>query len=557
MAKKKDEITEILFRHKILTPESLLRVQQEIKKTGLSFTQVLEKLGIISQEKLANLIAEEIGIPLIDLGSYFIDKEVLKLIPQEIAKKYKIMPLFKIGDILTIAMANPRDILIIDEIKQITKVQEIEPLLALEDTILETIEKYYSQKEEVTEIIKSIQDKESIEEAGDTGVMEVKEAPIIKLVNLIITQAVRDRASDIHIEPEKDLLRVRYRIDGVLQEVNTFSKHLQNVIVSRIKLMANMDIAEKRTPQDGKINLKIENKDLDIRVSSFPTLFGENIVMRILDKSSIFLGLKELGFQKDDLERFQRLISASHGIVLVTGPTGSGKTTTLYAALTAINSMEKNIITIEDPVEYQLPLIRQTQVNPKAGLTFATGLRSILRQDPDIIMVGEIRDRETAEIAIQAALTGHLVFSTLHTNDAPSTLVRLIDMGVESFLVAGTILGVVAQRLIRVNCQECKEKVKPLKEVLRELSIEKKEIVVYKGRGCDNCRGTGYRSRTGIFEILTMSESIKKLVLKRASAYELRQVALEEGMRPLLQDGLDKAFQGITTLEEVLRVTRE
>jgi type IV pilus assembly protein PilB len=370
----------------------------------------------------------------------------------------------------------------------------------------------------------------------------------------LIAEAVKSRASDIHIEPEHENLRVRYRIDGLLQETDLLPKHLQDNVISRIKVLSNMDIAETRKAQDGRINMKLGNKELDIRVSTFPTIYGENVVMRLLDKASVLLGLKELGFLEDNLLNFNKLISRPNGIILVTGPTGSGKTTTLYAALTSISSMEKNIITIEDPVEYELPLIRQTPVNPKAGITFANGLRNILRQDPDIIMVGEIRDKETVEIAIQASLTGHLVFSTLHTNDAPSALTRLIDMGVEPFMVSSTIIGIMAQRLVRLICVKCKEKYIPDQAALEELGLPKQGDY-FHGRGCPVCKKTGFLGRIGIFELLMVNEEIRKMIEAKSSADEIKKKALALGMKTLRQDGIVKVQRGLTTAQEILRVT--
>lgn len=549
---KKDKIVKILTKNKILTSEQLQIVEEETKRTGLSFSKALEKLGIITERELTQLISQEIGVPFVDISHYLIDVDLIKLIPQKIAKRYKLMPLFRVEDTLTIAMANPRDVLALDEVRQVTGIENVEAVLSTEEMILKALDEYYIEGEKVQDLLKGMQADESVK-ARD---VELKQAPIIKIVNLIVTEAVRSRASDIHLEPEKDILRLRYRVDGVLHEVNTFPKHLQSAVISRIKLMADMDIAESRLPQDGKISIKIEEKDLDIRVSSFPTVCGENIVMRILDKSSVIMGLDQLGFLKEELTKFGQLIRAPYGIILVTGPTGCGKTTTLYAILSAINSIEKNIVTIEDPVEYELPLIRQTQVNPKAGLTFASELRAILRQDPDIIMVGEIRDTETAEVAIQAALTGHLVLSTLHTNDATSALTRLIDMQIEPFLVSSTVIGVLAQRLIRLICTDCKEKYSPSKDVSQSLNLAAAKQL-YRGAGCKICKHTGFLGRTGIFELLMINEELKSMVLRRASSQELRKVAIESGMKSLYQDGVAKVKKGLSTVEEVLRVAKE
>ncbi|MBM3252386.1 MAG: type II secretion system protein GspE, partial [Candidatus Omnitrophica bacterium] len=429
---------DLLIKKGIITQDQLAKAKEEAGKAGLSIEKALDKLGFISEVDIAQIMADSIGVPFMDLSDYLIDSEVIKLVPEATANKYKVVPLFKIGDTLTVAMADPLDVAAIDEIRIKGKVGTVEPVLATEEMIQKAIDQYYGAIGNVEELIKGLtKEKLEAKTRGAQGLLEIAEdAPVIKLVNLIITQAVKDKASDIHIEPEEDKVRIRYRIDGVLHEIKDIPKHLQSALASRVKVMAQMDIAETRNAQDGRIQLKMENKNIDLRVSSFPTVHGENIVLRILDKTSVLLGLPELGFNNKDLKEFDKIIRHPNGIILVTGPTGSGKTTTLYAALSTINTMEKNIITIEDPVEYEIPLIRQTQVNPKAGLNFANGLRSIVRQDPDIIMVGEIRDKETAEIAIQASLTGHLVFSTLHTNDAAGALTRLLDMGIEPFLIS-------------------------------------------------------------------------------------------------------------------------
>lgn len=560
MIKKRINVIDLLLKKRLITSEQVDACKNEAKKTGLSLEKCLEKLGFVTEEDIGYITAEELGVPFIDLKEYILDSEVITHITESIAKEYKALPIFRVNNTLTAAMANPKDIIAIDEIRNRSKCTNIEAVLASEEVILRSIDQYYSGIGKVEDVVKGITE-EGIavvtEEAGAKELTEIaEEAPIIKLVNLIILEAVRNRASDIHIEPDESVLRVRYRVDGVLHEVNTTPKHLQGAIASRIKLLSKMDIAEKRKPQDGKIDLKLENKSLDLRVSTCPTVHGENIVIRILDKSSVLLGLEELGFAKSDLEKFDKLIRRPHGIVLVTGPTGSGKTSTLYASLATINSVEKNIITIEDPVEYQIPLIRQTQVNPKIGLTFAEGLRTFLRQDPDIMMVGEIRDRETAEIAVQASLTGHLVFSTLHTNDSCSALTRLIDMKVEPFLISSTIIGVMAQRLIRVICDRCKEKYSPPEDVLKDIGLKEK-APLYRGTGCAKCNYTGFSGRTGIFELLVIDDEIRRMVVERASADEIRRYATQKGMHTLLQDGIDKIKKGITAPEEVLRVMQE
>ena len=557
---KKTSVTDILIKHGLINQEQIKKAQDEIKKTGLAMEKALVKLGFISEEDIADAIARETGIPYMDLTDYLLDPDVLKYVPEQIAKKYKIVPLFKVGNTLTCAMANPRDIVAIDEVRLKSKIPNIEPVLATEAGIQKILDSDYGVMGNVDDVLKKI-DKEKFlslgENAKERELIEIAEdAPIVKLVNLLITQAVKDRASDIHIEPDENVLRIRYRIDGVLHEVKTSPKHLQSAVISRVKILAKMDIAERRKPQDGKISLRMEGKDLDLRVSTFPTVHGENLVLRILDKSTVILGLEELGFAKNMLKIYEDLIKKPFGIILVTGPTGSGKTTTLYASLSTINSMEKNIITIEDPVEYQIPLIRQTQVDPKKDLTFSTGLRTILRQDPDIIMVGEIRDKETAEIAVQASLTGHLVFSTLHTNDATSAVTRLVDMGVEPFLISSSIIGVVAQRLVRVICPRCKESFSPSQELIQDLKLKEK-FTFYRGKGCKDCNSTGYLGRIGIFELFVLSEETRKLVISKSSAEEIRKVAIKEGMITLYQDGLEKLKKGATTPEELLRVVEE
>jgi type IV pilus assembly protein PilB len=549
---------EILLQKGIINQEQLTRAQEEVIRTGISLEKALEKLGFISEVNVAQAVADSLGVPFLDLSDYLIDPEVIKLIPEAVAKKYMAVPLFKIGESLTIAMADPRNVEAIDDIRMKSRVDTIDPVLSPRSMIQHVIEQYYGAQGSIQELTLGLT-KEKLEEqiknAATSGLI-AEETSVVKLMNLIIMEAVKGRASDIHVEPEEDKLRIRYRIDGVLHEAQILAKHLQSVLTSRIKVMAGMDIAESRNPQDGRIKLKMEHKQLDLRVSAFPTVHGENIVIRILDKSSVLWGLEELGFSEKDLRDFTKIIHKPNGIVLVTGPTGSGKTTTLYAALSSINSPERNIITIEDPVEYEMPLIRQTQVNPRAGLTFANGLRSILRQDPDVIMVGEIRDRETAEVAIQASLTGHLVFSTLHTNDAASALTRLLDMGIESFLVASSVVAILAQRLVRVICPSCKETYSPSETVLRELRLPE-SFALYRGKGCAKCDHRGYNGRIGIFELLVISDELKNMVTGRMSSAQIKKKAVEIGMRVLFDDGIEKVKQGITTVEELLRVTEE
>jgi len=557
---KKSSVIDILLKQGVLTQEQVKKAVDSIKKTGFSLEKAIVRLGFLTEEDIASAVARESGVPYMDLSDYMIDPMVLKYVPEELANRYKIVPLFKIGDTLTCAMANPRDIIAIDEVRLKSKIANIDPVLASESSIQKIIDSYYGALGSVDDVIKRI-DKDKMVGLGDDArlseLLEVaEEAPIIKLVNLIITQAVKQRASDIHIEPARQVLRIRYRVDGILQEVKTPPKHLQNAVISRIKILAKMDIAERRKPQDGRISLRMEGKDLDIRVSTFPTIYGENVVLRLLDKSSMLLGLEDLGFVKEKLRIFNELIRKPYGIVLVTGPTGSGKTTTLYAALSTINTIEKNIITIEDPVEYQIPLIRQTQVDPKKNLTFATGLRTILRQDPDIVMVGEIRDKETADMAVQASLTGHLVFSTLHTNDATTSVIRLTDMGVEPFLISSSVIGVLAQRLVRRICERCKTTYTPSPELLENLGLKEK-TTLYKGKGCHDCSMAGYAGRIAIYELFIPSEKAKKMIIAKASSEEIRQVAISEGMSTLYRDGLELVKNGTTTPEELKRVIEE
>ncbi|MBU2103082.1 MAG: Flp pilus assembly complex ATPase component TadA [Candidatus Omnitrophica bacterium] len=544
---QKVDIIQLLLKQGIISAEQLAKANDEVKRTGLSLERALEKLGFIKEEDLTKTKANALGLPYINLENYIVDAELMKVIPEPVARKYNAVPLFKIGDTLTVGMINPQDIVARDTLRALAKIETIEAVLVSERGMHTVFDSYYGVVGSIDEIVKLIDNEKNL------GAGETAEAPIIKLVNMMVLQAVKERASDIHVEPEEASVRIRYRVDGLLHEISLLPKKLQNSVISRIKILSNMDIAESRKPQDGRIRLVMEGKDLDIRVSTFPVVHGENVVMRLLNKSSVVLGLEQVGFLERDGAAFAKIIRRPNGIVLIAGPTGSGKTTTLYAALTTISTMEKNIITIEDPVEYELPLIRQTQVNVKAGLTFANGLRSILRQDPDIIMVGEIRDKETAEIAIQAALTGHLVFSTLHTNDAPSAVTRLIDMGVEPFLISSSLVGILAQRLVRVVCPKCKEKRVVADDALRSLGIAR-DTELYYGKGCSFCKNTGFLGRTGIFELCIITEEVKKLIDRKASADEIKGKAMEQGMQTLCVDGAVKITRGITTPEEVLQV---
>lgn len=562
--KQRKSLGESLVEQKLITEDQLKSALKEGEKSGEPLRKTLVKLRLVSEEDISSFFEEQLGIPRIDLRNYLIDPKILALIPESLAKKHNLIPLFKTGDTLTIATADPLNVVALDEIRIKTK-SNIEPAVATETEVKNAINQYYGVGGSIEDVIKGIdmkalaidEGKEEIEPEKLKNIAE--EAPIIKLVNLIILQAIRDKASDIHVEPEEDSLQIRFRVDGVLHEQATIPKQMQAAVLSRMKIMSDMNIATKRIPQDGRFRLNIEGGQIDMRVSSLPTIFGENIVMRLLDTNSILIGLERLGFDEQNLDKFKSLIVKPHGIILVTGPTGSGKTTTLYSALNSINTPDKNIITVEDPVEYQLKMIRQSQINTKAGLTFATGLRSILRQDPDVIMVGEIRDLETAEISVQAALTGHLVFSTLHTNDAPSSLTRLTDMGVEPFLISSSVIGIIAQRLVRMICPSCKQPYTPSKEVVDDIGVDlpKGELKFYRGTGCKACKNTGYKGRIGIFEMLMLNDKMRDLILAKTSASQIKKVAQEAGMKTLREDGIEKVLAGATTIDEVIRVTQE
>lgn len=545
---------EILIEQGLVTQTQLSEALQEQKLTGEKLGEILIKKGLISPEELECCLTIQRGIAQFDLSNYIIEPGIVKLIPEEFAQKYKLVPVFLVEDTLTVAMSDPSNVFILDELQRITKLI-IEPVMAPELEIKKSLDQYYGGSSTLQEIVSGV-DKSKLAEGEKLG----EEAPIIKIVNYLIIQAVQLKASDIHIEPEEKYLAVRYRVDGLLRRQSPLPKDLAGAVISRFKIMAGLDISEKRLPQDGRILMKIGSRDIDFRVSTCPTVHGENMVLRILDKSGLLLGLESLGFASRELTLFQELLRSPYGIILVTGPTGSGKTTTLYSALQILNREDVNIMTVEDPVEYQFPGIRQVHVNVRAGLTFSTALRSFLRQDPNIIMVGEIRDRETAEIAVQAALTGHLVLSTLHTNDSASAFTRLIDMGVEPFLVSSSILGTLAQRLIRKICEKCKENYCPNDETLRNLGLEAqigKKIQFNRGRGCKLCNSSGYRGRIGIYELLKISPVIQELVLKRSSADDIRAAAVKEGLSTLRAGALEKLLLGLTTPEEVARLTLE
>ena len=560
-------IAETIQEKKGVSPETLGELIQGYPDPDKSLVHQIAQKGIMEEEDLLRALADKLGIPYVrDLKAEGLDSSLVSKVPIAFTKKYKMVPLRMEDRVLTIAALDPLNFEPLDDIRIILGCREIRLVISSEKQILQAIHFLYEQSTDSPEEMIQSMDAETsdrvlhaLEETEDL-LDASTEAPVIRLVNLILFQAVKERASDIHIEPFQRELQVRYRIDGILYPRFNPPKRYQSAIVSRVKVMAKLDIAEKRLPQDGRIPIKVADKDIDIRVSIIPTTFGERVVLRLLDKSSLLLGLEEIGLYPDQLKSLEELIHRPNGMLLVTGPTGSGKTTTLYGALSRINSPDKNIITIEDPVEYQLWGIGQIQVTPKIGLTFAQGLRSVLRHDPDVILVGEIRDPETAEIAIQSALTGHLVFSTLHTNDAASAITRLVDMGIEPFLIASVLRAIVAQRLIRVICPQCKEKFLPALNPLGKTGLSQSDTegrMTYRGRGCPSCSMTGYRGRTGIYEILVISEDIRSLIMKKADAKTLCTQAVQEGMMTLREDGARRVMAGTTTLEEVVRVTQD
>ncbi len=558
------KIGDILVNKGLITSQQLketLKLQKEGSKKRIG--EILVEIGAISREELYDILQYVYETEYVDLSNYVIDPEVISLIPEKIALRFKLIPLSKNDHELIIAMANPLDVYAIDFVRDYTKVKRIKSLLATEEDVLNAITSYY-ELGEYDDIIEKLGTEiifNEEEEEEDLKKLEAisKEAPIIQLVSMLIVQGVKDRASDIHIEPNVKGLLIRFRVDGILHDIRTLPNTIKSAIISRIKILAKMDIAERRLPQDGRFQVKFGIREVDLRVSTIPTVLGEKVVLRLLDKSKGLIKLEQLGFMPEQLDEFKSIIFKPYGIILITGPTGSGKTTTLYAALNQVNSKDKNIITVEDPVEYKLARINQIQIKPKINLTFANTLRSILRQDPDIIMVGEIRDTETAQIAVQAALTGHLVFSTLHTNDAASALTRLIDMDIETFLISSSVIGVIAQRLIRIICEKCKEKYTPEKNVLSGLNIKDKpndggKVKLYRGTGCSFCKNTGYYGRTSIYEIIVLDEEIRSLIIAKAPSNVIKNTAIKKGMKTLKDSGLKKVMQGITTIEEVIRV---
>ena len=560
-AAAQDKLGEILVREGLITHEQLRKALLEQKNSGMRLGYTLVKLGFIEETEVSKMLARQHRMPAVDLSRFEVDAKILKLIPPDIATKYTVLPLKREGRTLTVAIADPNNVTAIEDIKFITRC-DVFPVIAGEYTLRNAIDRYYQQSDaQLQSLLKSVEAEDDLEVVEDQEDEDVKaqdladDAPVVKLINGLLTDAVKRGASDIHIEPFEHEMRVRYRVDGALQEVMKPPIKMRAALTSRVKIMAQLNIAERRVPQDGRIKLKMGARVIDFRVSTLPVLFGEKIVLRILDKGNLTLDLKTFGFEPRSEADLLKAILNPYGMVLVTGPTGSGKTTTLYSALSRINQIHVNIMTAEDPVEYNLLGINQVLVRNEVGMTFAAALKAFLRQDPNIIMVGEIRDLETGSIAIKAALTGHLVLSTLHTNDAPSTITRMVDMGIEPFNVASAVNLIVAQRLVRRICKECKQEHAYTPEEMHAFGIDKKEGPFFKGAGCDTCAGTGYRGRQGLYEVMALTSPLRREILKGASTEELRDLAVKEGMLTLRMDGMLKVKKGITTLEEVVKET--
>jgi len=574
------KLGESLLKDNLITPQQLKEALDYQRINGGRLASTLVKLCMLSDEEVTAVLSRQYGVPSVNLDLFEVDPAAVALVPQETAERYCVLPLSRVGSTITLAMVDPTNVFAIDDIKFMTGLS-VEPVVVSETALNTAIAKHYgsSRELELAKVMEDLVAESSLPDFGDElDQLELEnpdeeidlenlermseDAPVVKLVNVILVDALRRGASDIHIEPYEKEFRVRFRMDGVLYNIMTPPMKMRDALTSRLKIMARLDIAEKRLPQDGriKIRVRLENRsrELDFRVSTLPTIFGEKMVLRLLDKENLRLDMTQLGFEPEGLERFKRNVSKPYGMVLVTGPTGSGKTSTLYSALQSLNTPETNIMTAEDPVEFNLMGVNQVQMKESIGLNFAAALRSFLRQDPNIILVGEIRDFETAEIAVKAALTGHLVLSTLHTNDAPSTISRLMNMGIEPFLVATSVNLIQAQRLVRRICKECKIEVRHPDEALIDVGFpasELKELKTYKGAGCANCNGTGYKSRVGLYEVMEITEEVRELILVGASGLELRRKAIEEGMLTLRQSGLEKIRLGMTTLEEVVRET--
>jgi type IV pilus assembly protein PilB len=556
-------LSDILRKKGLISEKDVDRIIKIQRDIGKDLQNIIIELNILKKDEMMIALADEIGVKYVNLNDINIDPVIVVLIPEEMARRHQLIAIDKDENKLTVAMANPLDVFAYDELK-IRLGYNIETVLTYGEDINKALDEVFGVTDEWDQVIGKIENmpvtvlKEEEKEADISAVTAGEEVPIITLINLMILRAVKEKASDIHIEPfSEETLKVRYRIDGILHDVMSLPRQLHLAVISRVKIMSGLDIAERRLPQDGRIQVNISGRKINIRVSILPTVNGEGAVLRILDPVSILLELNSLGFSRDMLPKFKSLIKKPNGIILVTGPTGSGKSTTLYTTLNILNSTEKKIMTIEDPVEYKLKGINQIQAKPKIGLTFAAGLRSFLRQDHDIMLVGEIRDKETAEIAVQAALTGHLVLSTLHTNDAPSSVLRLIDIGIEPFLISSSVIGIIAQRLVRRICPKCKKEIKltpDIAKILKEYEIDKNKIILYKGEGCPHCKNTGYKGRIAIFELMIITDNIRDLITRNVTTGKLRETAIKEGMCMLKEDGLKKVSAGITTIDEILRV---
>ncbi len=561
-------LSDILMEQELLDAAQLSEALAEQKKSGLPLSRILVEMGLVSEEDIVVALSEQLGIPHIRVDNYNIPPEVIEDVPESVARQYVLIPISKTGDTITVAMADPLNIMALDDLKMFTG-RNIEVMVSLASEINGAIVKYYGEGTENAEqaIYETLEENAGNEELEvlaeeeiDLGKLreEAEDTPIIQLANLVLVNAIEAGSSDIHIEPFEKELRIRYRVDGILTEVKSPPKSVQAALVSRLKIMSELDIAEHRLPQDGRFRIRYKGREIDFRVSSLPTYHGEKVVIRILDKEQLSLDIETLGFEEQPVEAFLQGIKNPYGLILLSGPTGSGKTTTLYATLHRLNSPDVNIVTVEDPIEYELFGVNQVQAHSEIGLTFASGLRSILRQDPDIVMVGEMRDDETADIAIKAALTGHLVLSTVHANDAPSVMTRMLDMGMEPFLVASSLVAAAAQRLMRRICPDCKEEFQPPPEALEEIQYEPTAVETpkfSKGVGCKKCNSTGYRGRLAVIEVMLNAKEIEDLVVTRASAADVKRAAVNLGMRTLRQNALAKAAKGLTTIDEVLRVT--
>jgi len=564
----KERLNEILIKNKLISETQLKEALKTQRRKGGSLRNILVKLGYINEKDLMAALSQGLGIPPISLSRFKIDPEILKLIPRGIARKYEIVPVSKVGNILTIATSDPLNVFAMDDIRSVTGL-EIAAIVASQKEVQGVIEQHYEKNmyEVIDELMKDleeddleiIQEKKVEEKVDSERIFKlVEEAPVVRLTNIILENGIKARSSDILIEPMEDSLRIRYRVDGALKEAEVLPKNMHESIISRIKVMSDLNIAERRLPQDGRFKLRIRRNEVEFRVSILPSIKGEKVALRVLDKSQALLDIETLGFEKDSVKIIKKCASRPHGMILACGPTGSGKTTSLYSILKYVHRPEKNLITVEDPVEYQIKGVNQVTVRTGVGLTFASSLRSILRQDPDVIMIGEIRDFETVDIAIKSALTGHLVLSTLHTTTAPGSVVRLVNMNVEPFLISSSLIAVIAQRLVRRLCPKCRESYKPSKALIAGLGVDIHKLekkAFYKPKGCTNCLNSGYKGRVGICEILKMTPSMRDMILKKARESEIKVLARKEGMRTLREDGLLKVVEGITSLEEILRLT--